>query len=299
MLGGGLIGTGWAAAFASTGHDVVVLDPDPAAADRLDDCWQQARSVLAQVGRGSPNATPPRMGRAEEAAQADFLQEALPEDLALKQRALRDLAPHLAEVRAIASSSSTFTADQIAEATGLGNRLLIGHPCNPPWLMPIVEISPGSACNPQAIEAARGIYENAGKTVLTLRKPMKGHLVNRLQIALWREALHLVVSGAASLEDTERAVTEALAPRWCDIGPHSVFALSGGRQGMAGFLDALGPAFQQIFDDLGQPQLDAPTRAALLGAYETADLPPLTSLARLRDSNLPQRLAAKTPVSRK
>ena len=126
---------------------------------------------------------------------------------------------------------------------------------------------------------------------------MKGHLVNRLQIALWREAVHLVTTGAASLEDTERAVTEALAPRWCDIGPHSVFALSGGAGGMAGFLDALGPAFQQIFDDLGRPQLDAGTRETLIRAYADAGLPPLKELERLRDSKLPQRLAAKTESS--
>lgn len=293
VLGGGLIGAGWAAAFASAGHDVVVLDPDPASADRLNDCWQQAQAVLAQTGRAAPVATPPRMGSTDDVARADFLQEALPEDLALKQRALRDLAPHLGTVRAIASSSSTYTADQIAEGTGLGDRLLIGHPCNPPWLMPVVEVSAGSGCNPQAIDAARIIYESAGKTVLTLLKPVKGHLVNRLQIALWREAVHLVTTGAASLEDTERAVSDALAPRWCEIGPHSVFALSGGANGMAGFLDALGPAFQLIFDDLGQPQLDAETRAALIRAYERSGLPPLAELVQRRDSNLPQRLRKK------
>ncbi|WBU59932.1 aldehyde dehydrogenase family protein [Paracoccus albus] len=231
VLGGGLIGTGWAVAFGAAGHDVVALDPDPVAADRLSDCWQQARPVLEQMGRLTAEATPPRIGSTDDAARADFLQEALPEDLALKRRALRAIAPVLAQARAIASSSSTFTADQIAEETGLADRLLIGHPCNPPWLMPVVEMSAGSVCQPQAIDSARQIYEGAGKTVLTLHKPVKGHLVNRLQLALWREAVHLVTTGAASLEDTERAVTEALAPRWCDIGPHSVFALSGGTGG--------------------------------------------------------------------
>ena len=297
VLGGGLIGAGWAVAFAAVGHDVVVLDPDPTAADRLAKCWRQARPVLAQMGRLIPDVMPPRIGGVDDAGQADFLQEALPEDLAIKLNAFRELAPLLAQARAVASSSSTFTADQIAEDTGLGDRLIIGHPCNPPWLMPIVEISAGSACLPEAVDAARKIYESAGKTVLTLRKPVKGHLVNRLQIALWREAVHLVTTGAASLEDTERAVTEALAPRWCDIGPHSVFALSGGAGGMAGFLNALGPAFQQIFDDLGRPQLDAGTRETLIRAYADAGLPPLKELERLRDSKLPQRLAAKTESS--
>ena len=99
--------------------------------------------------------------------------------------------------------------------------------------------------------------------------------------------MHLVATGAASLEDTERAVTDALAPRWCRLGPMSVFALAGAERGMAGFLEALGPQFQALFDDLGAPVLDAKTCRIIAEAYEAADLPPLAGIAADRDATMP------------
>lgn len=292
ILGGGLIGAGWAAAFAGAGHETRVLDPAPEAAARVAELWETAQPVLDRLGQLRPEAVPPRVVTdMAELAGARFVQEALPEDLSLKQRVFRDLAPHVETAEAVASSSSSFPPDRMAESTGLEPRFLIGHPCNPPYLMPVVEISAASACAPEAIAAARTLYEGLGKTVLTLNRPVAGHLVNRLQVALWREAVHLVTTGAASLEDTERAVTEALGPRWSMVGPHSVFALSGGARGMEGFLEALGPAFQDLFDDLGTPRLDDATKQALAEAYARADLPPLPDQARDRDARLPGLLA--------
>jgi len=288
VIGGGLIGAGWAGAFAGAGHETVVLDPDPAAADRVDAAWRAARDVMGRLGTLSNAATPPGViASADAIRDPDFVQEALPEVLALKRDALGALEPYLAPGTVIASSSSGFTAEEIGRKLFCERDLLIGHPCNPPYLMPVVEIAGGPATSDTALGFARAIYEGMGKTVLEVRKPVAGHLVNRLQAALWREAVHLVVSGAASLEDTERAVTEALAPRWCRIGPSSVFALAGADQGMAGFLDALGPQFQALWDDLGTPALDPETCTALVRAYEGADLPPLAEQAADRDATLP------------
>ncbi|MCI5074839.1 3-hydroxyacyl-CoA dehydrogenase NAD-binding domain-containing protein [Oricola sp.] len=288
VIGGGLIGAGWAGAFAGAGHETVVLDPDPAAAARVEATWLAAHDVMDRLGTLSPDAMLPRhVTRTDDIGKPGFVQEALPESLALKREVLAGLAPCLPAGTPVASSSSSFTADAIGHGLDFSADVLIGHPCNPPYLMPVVEIAGGAATSDEALARARAFYEAMGKTVLELRRPVAGHLVNRLQAALWREAVHLVATGAASLADTERAVTEALAPRWCRVGPNSVFALAGGDRGMGGFLDALGPQFEALWDDLGTPRLDAETCAALVRAYETAPLAPLPEQAADRDQTLP------------
>lgn len=287
VIGGGLIGAGWAAAFAGAGYETLVVDPDPRASDRVAATWEQARAVLARLGNLADGAGPPVVVATCPQGGVDLVQEALPESLDLKQRVLADVERKVGTDTIIASSSSSFTADAIAAGLERPDRLLIGHPCNPPYLMPVVEIAGGAGTSADAMARARGIYEAMGKTVLELKKPVAGHLVNRLQAALWREAVHLVATGAASLEDTERAVTDALAPRWCRLGPMSVFALAGAERGMTGFLEALGPQFQALFDDLGAPVLDAKTCRIIAEAYEAADLPPLAGIAADRDATMP------------
>ncbi len=298
VVGGGLIGAGWAAAFAGAGVETRVVDPDPGASARVAATWGQARAVLARLGHLAEDASPPAVLATFPRGGVDLVQEALPEDLALKRRVLADVEQRVGPETVIASSSSSFTADAIAEGLARPESLLIGHPCNPPYLMPVVEIAGGTATSADALSRARAVYEAMGKTVLELRKPVAGHLVNRLQAAIWREAVHLVATGAASLEDTERAVTEALAPRWCRLGPMSVFALAGAERGMAGFLEALGPQFQALFDDLGAPVLDADTCRTVADAYETADLPPLARIAADRDATMPVLLELVTRMNR-
>lgn len=289
VVGGGLIGAGWAAAFAGAGHETLVLDPSPEAAGRVADTWAAALPVLERLSLLKPDAAAPRLVTGpEDLGQPDFVQEALPEDLSLKHRVLGGLEPLLDPRTVIASSSSSFTAAQIgAGLKVLKASVVIGHPCNPPYLMPVVEIVGAEGTAPDALARARAVYEGIGKTVLELRKPVAGHLVNRLQAALWREAVHLVASGAASLAETERAVTLALAPRWCLIGPSAIFALAGGERGMEGFLEALGGPFEELWDDLGSPRLDRETRAALVAAAaDGGELPDLTRLAAHRDRHL-------------
>jgi 3-hydroxyacyl-CoA dehydrogenase len=288
VLGGGLIGAGWAAAFAGAGCSTTVVDPDEKAGERVAATFENARDVLGCLGKLAENVSPPVVVAAlDDDADPDLVQEALPENLDLKRKVLAAVEGRVRADTIIASSSSSFTADVIAEGLARPQNLLIGHPCNPPYLMPVVEIAGGSATSPETLSRARAIYEEMGKTVLELKKPVAGHLVNRLQAAIWREAVHLVATGAASLEDTERAVTEALAPRWCRLGPMTVFALAGADRGMAGFLEALGPQFQALFDDLGAPVLDEATCATIASAYENSNLPPLADIAADRDATMP------------
>lgn len=297
VLGGGLIGCGWAAAFAGAGHAVYVADPDPKTADRLAETWAAAQPVLTALGVLHADAkTPCHVMDVAEAPSPDLVQESLPENLTLKHRALQALEKVIAADTPIASSSSGFTPDQIAQGLAHPDRLFIAHPCNPPYLMPTVELV-GQAGTPAALlDQADALYTAMGKTVLRMAKPMPGHLVNRLQFALWREAVHLVSTGAASLADVERAVSEGLAPRWCLMGPAGVFHLSGGDAGMAGYLDALGPATSAMWNDLGTPDLDPETANALIEGMKNTDPRSPQNLAQARDRALPVVMKALKPI---
>ncbi len=284
VLGGGLIGAGWAASFGLAGHAVRVIDPDMAAAQaRLDEVWGRATAAMGEEGALRPVILP-----APEGPAPALVQECLPERLALKRAALATIEPLLDQDTLIASSSSGLSPDDLQQGLAGAGRLFIAHPCNPPWLMPVVELSGGAATTPESLTRARAFYEGLGKRVLTLAKPMPGHLVNRLQAALWREAVHLVREGVASLADVEDAVTLGLAPRWCLMGPSAVFHVSGGPRGFDGFFDALGPEFERWWGTLGAPRFDAETRAALVQGMAKADPRSVAEIGAARDRRLPE-----------
>ncbi|KNY14084.1 hydrogenase [Shinella sp. SUS2] len=288
ILGGGLIGCGWAVAFAGAGHKTVVIDPDPATEDRLAATWSTGRPVVERLGQLSPAAVPPRWSTtaATAGAKPELLQECLPERMALKIEALQALEPFLHPDTIIASSSSGLDPDQMAEGLARPERLLIAHPCNPPYLMPVVELCGGLETSATTIEWAQRFYEAMGKTVLKLSRPMPGHLVNRLQTALWREAVYLAREGVASVGDIERAVTAGLAPRWCFVGPTGVFHLAGAEGGIARCIDQLGPQIERWWESLGAPALDEKARRLLASGMEAHDPRPVEAIAADRDDKL-------------
>lgn len=286
VLGGGLIGAGWAVAFAGSGHSVSVLDRDAETAQRLASIWAVGRNVLAQLGALAPEAAAPVVIRdySELPAAPVLVQEALPERLELKRAALRELEIHIPPNCLIASSSSGLTATCLQEGMRYPDRLFIAHPCNPPYLMPTVELCGGVQTAPGILGRAEAIYRSLGKTVLRLRREVPGHLINRLQFALWREAVHLAANGVASLADIEAAVMVGLAPRWISTGPSTVFHLAGGEGGLTRFLAELGPAVEGCWADLGRPQLDSGTCALLVEAMaEIAGGRSPSELAMVRD----------------
>lgn len=288
ILGGGLIGAGWAAVFAASGARVVVIDPAPGVAERLAELWPRAFSAMAELGReGAVPPLPQVVASAELAGPApDWLQENLPENLALKQQTLAALEPLLTPATIIASSSSGLSPDDIGAGLVHPGRVVIVHPCNPSWLMPVVELCCATSAPEGLVERATAMLEGQGKTVLRLNRAMPGHLVNRLQAALWREAVHLAQSGVASLGDIERAVVLGLGPRWSLIGPSTVFHVSGGAAGMQGFLNALGPEFERWWATLGQPALDEDTCRVLIAGMAAADPRPVAEIAATRDAAL-------------
>lgn len=290
ILGSGRIGGGWAAVFAGAGHQVTVIDPDPAAAERLAALWPKAIPPMAELGLApGDTALPVVVARAAEAATTgapDWVQESLPEQLALKQAVLAGLEPLLTPATVIASSSSGLSPDDMGRDLADPARVIIAHPCNPSYLMPVVELCGGSLTPSAVIEQATAVFQAMGKTVLRMNRIMPGHLVNRLQAALWREAVFMAAEGVASLGDIDRAVTLGLGPRWALIGPSKVFHVSGGEGGMARFLEALGPEFERWFASLGNPRLDAATGEVLIRGMAEDDPRPVAEIAAERDRRL-------------
>jgi len=272
VIGAGTIGAAWAAFFALAGRLVHVADPGHGAAARIDDMMVRARPVMQALGTlGAAPTTPVLVhGIADAVGTAAFIQEALPEDLALKQRAYQAVEAHAPTDALLMSSSSGLLPSVLQEGLAHPERFLVAHPCNPAYLMPLVELVGGTQTAPVALERAERFYQALGKQTIRLQREATGHLVNRLQAALWREAVHLVAQGYASVADVDRAVTEGLGARWTVCGPHAIFHLSGGSEGMAGFLQRLGPAVEGWWADLGTPTLDDATCQRLIEQMQAA-----------------------------
>ncbi|HVR51348.1 MAG TPA: 3-hydroxyacyl-CoA dehydrogenase NAD-binding domain-containing protein [Pseudorhodoferax sp.] len=289
VLGAGTIGAAWAAFFALAGLPVRVADPAPDAQQRLDAMLARARPAMQALGMLSDQATLPRLCASIEEAVAGVaaIQEALPEQLALKHAAYRAVESAAPADALLMSSSSGLLPTLLQQGMAHPERLLIAHPCNPAYLMPLVELVGGQATSAATMDRAEAFYRALGKQTVRLQREATGHLVNRLQAALWREAVHLVAEGHATVADVDRAVTEGLGARWTVCGPHAIFHLSGGAQGMAGFLDRLGPAVESWWADLGQPTLDAATRAKLIAQMQDAAQGRSTeAMAQARDEHM-------------
>ena len=298
VIGTGTIGMSWAALFLARGLAVSASDPAPDAEARLRRFVADAWPVLARLGQLP--AAPPQQdltfdadpGRA--AAGADFVQESSPEREAIKREVLARIDAVLAPEIVLASSSSGLLISRLQDACRHPERVVIGHPFNPPHLIPLVEVVGGTQTAPATIERAMAFYQSIGKRPIHIRREVPGHVANRLQAALWREAVHLVASGVASVADVDTAISEGPGLRWALMGPHLTFHLAGGAGGMAHFLEQLGPPRESWWNDLGAPSLTPEVREALTGgvAAEAAGRD-IAALAAARDRFLIDLLSLK------
>ncbi|MCF6524688.1 3-hydroxyacyl-CoA dehydrogenase NAD-binding domain-containing protein [Streptomyces sp. JJ36] len=274
-VGAGVIGGGWVAHYLARGYRVTAWDPAADAAARLRRLVDAAWPALEQLGLAE-DASPDRLtfagSLAEAVAGAEFVQESAPEDLALKRELLAELDATTPPGVVIASSTSGFPMTEMQTAAAGPGRLVVGHPFNPPYLVPLVEVAGGERTDPAAVTWASRFYEAAGKSVVTLDRELPGFLANRLQEALWREALHMVANGEATVRDIDASITEGPGLRWAFMGPCLTFALAGGEGGMAHMLDHFGPSLRSPWTRLEAPPLDDGLRAALVdGCAEAAD----------------------------
>lgn len=297
VIGAGTIGASWAAYFLSRGIQVSAGDPSPGAPDLLRRMIATAWPVLMRLGGradADPDAWTFDADPARACAGCDFVQESAPERIGIKQDLLARIDAALPEDVVIASSTSGLLASRLSERCAHPGRVVIGHPFNPPHLIPLVEVVGGAKGSPEAVAAAMGFYRAIGKHPIEIRKEVPGHLANRLQAALWREAVHLVAEGVATVADVDAAISEGPGLRWALMGPHVTFHLAGGEGGIGHFLHHLLPAVTSWWDDLGHPRVDDRVQAMLTQGVEAATGGASTAdLARRRDAALVRLLEAR------
>jgi 3-hydroxyacyl-CoA dehydrogenase len=288
VVGTGVIGASWAALFLAHGLDVVATDPAPDAEERL-------RADVAATGIAAPDRLTFVADLAEAVADADFVQENGPEREDVKHAVFAALDAAARPDVVLASSSSGMLPSAIAKACAAHpERVLVGHPFNPPHLLPLVEVVPGEKTSDAAVDQAMAFYTALGKKPIRLRHELPGHIANRLQAALWREAYSLVDRGVATVADIDTAISNGPGLRWAVIGPFAGQHLSGGPGGIAHVLEHLGPPTAAWWRDMGDPSLTPELVDKIvagvdeeLGAIEPAEL-----VAR-RDAVLRTLLASK------
>ncbi|MBW5421808.1 L-carnitine dehydrogenase [Streptomyces sp. BG9H] len=304
-IGAGVIGGGWVAHFLGRGYDVTAWDPAPGAEQRLGRLVEGAWPALRQLGLAE-GASLERLTVAatleEAVADAQFVQESAPEKLELKRDLLAELDAATPPGVVIASSTSGYPmTDMQTEAADPG-RLVVGHPFNPPYLIPLVEVVGGERTDDAAVAWASRFYEVAGKSVITMKSEVPGFIANRLQEALWREALHMVANGEATVQEIDDSITEGPGLRWAFMGPMLTFALAGGEGGMAHMLDHFGPSLKSPWTRLEAPELDKKLYDAVVaGCDEEAAGRTIADLVAERDQGVIDVLRAtgRLPQQRK
>ncbi|UXZ55134.1 L-carnitine dehydrogenase [Halomonas sp. 7T] len=291
VIGTGVIGNGWIARALANGWDVVAFDPDPDAPQRtrafVDNAWASLeKHGLAQ----GANPTRLRFVESLEAAVegADLIQENVPERLDLKRKILAELDAAAAPQVLIGSSTSGFKpSDLQQDCTRAPGRVIVAHPFNPVYLLPLVELVGGEATAPDEIERARTLYQALAMRPLVVRREIEGHIADRLMEALWREALHLVNDGVATTEEIDAAVVYGCGLRWSLMGTFLTFHLAGGEQGMRHMLEQFGPALKLPWTKLEAPELtDELIDRVVEGCEHQAAGRPVAELDRRRDDFL-------------
>lgn len=254
ILGAGTIGASWAAYFLARGIDVAIYDPSPlresAVAEYLANAWP-AIQRLSGTRRACPKEWTFSTDLEVAVRDMQFIQESAPEELHLKRALFAKLDGLVAADVIIASSTSSLVMSKLQSELHTASRFVVAHPFNPPHLMPLVEVVGGSLTDATVCGWCRQFFELHGKEVLVLRKEVPGHLVNRLQAALFQEAVWLVREGVASTSDVDRGIAFGPALRWALMGTFLTFHL-GAETGIAGYLESLGGAHLQMWQDLGR-----------------------------------------------
>lgn len=290
VVGAGTIGASWAALFMAFGHESRICDPAPNAEafarKFIANAWPTLQTLGWVVEGASPDRVSFHASPAEACEGAGFVQESGPEREDIKIETFRQMDAVLPKDVVIASSSSGLLITRVSVKCKHPERCVIGHPFNPPHLIPLVEVVGGEKTSPDAIARAMGFYRALGKHPIHIKKEVRGHVANRLQAALWREAVHLVNEGVVSVADADAAVAYGPGLRWALMGPHLTFHLAGGEGGMANFMAHLAPAVQTWIDDLGNPRLADVKQVIIDGVAEEAGSRSIADLQKWRDRKL-------------
>jgi 3-hydroxyacyl-CoA dehydrogenase len=258
IVGTGVIGASWAAYYLSRGLDVIATDPAPNAEVNLRKYVDEAWTLLSSMGL-KPGASRDRLAFTTDMTQAlskaDLVQENGPERPDFKMKLFADMDDATPVDSLIASSSSGITPSVMQSKCKHPERIVVGHPFNPPHIIPLVEVVGGAKTSPESIERAMAFYASIGKKPIFLRKELPGHVANRFQAALYREMLYIIEQGILSVEDTDAAVSYGPGLRWGVMGQSLQWHLGGGPGGIKHFMEHLMEPLQGMMKVLGIPNI--------------------------------------------
>ena len=291
IIGGGVIGGGWAARFLLMGWNVRVYDTDPEATRKIGEVLDNARASLPGL---SDVALPPEGAlsfhdtMSEAVEGASWIQESVPERLDLKHRVFATLQQHCPTDAIIGSSTSGFKPSELQQGSSRPGQIIVAHPFNPVYLLPLIELVPSDANPPQLIAAAKEVLTSIGSYPLHVRKEIDAHIADRFLEAVWREALWLIKDEVATTEEIDNAIRYGFGLRWAQMGLFETYRIAGGEAGMRHFIEQFGPCLSwpwtKLMDvpELTEELIDAVAGQsdAQSGAYT------IRELERMRDGNL-------------
>jgi len=291
IIGGGVIGGGWLARFLLNGWNVHLFDPDPQAKRKIDEVLKNARHALPMLyDTAMPTeGTITYCETMEQAvAQADWIQESVPERLDIKHKVLAEIQAHCRADAVIGSSTSGFKPSELQEKSERPDQIMVCHPFNPVYLLPLIEVVPSIQTSATHVERAKEFLTSVGLYPLHVRKEIDAHIADRFLEAVWREGLWLIKDGIATTEEIDNAIRYGFGLRWAQMGLFETYRIAGGEAGMAHFIAQFGPCLEwpwtklmdvpELTDDL--VQMIADQSDAQSGAHS------IRELERMRDNNL-------------
>lgn len=291
IIGGGVIGGGWAARFLLNGWDVQVFDPDPQAERKISEVLTNARRSLPGL---SEVALPPEGALrfcatiSDAVGGADWIQESVPERLEIKHQTFSDIQAHCSGDAVIGSSTSGFKPSQLQQNAKRPEQIMVCHPFNPVYLLPLVEVVTTSVNTERHIEAAKSWLNGLGMHPLHLKKEIDAHVADRFLEAVWREALWLVKDGIATTEEIDDAIRYGFGIRWAQMGLFETYRVAGGEAGMKHFMAQFGPALKWPWTKLMDvPDFNDELVDLIAGQSDTqSGAYTIRQLEQIRDNNL-------------
>jgi carnitine 3-dehydrogenase len=291
IVGGGVIGGGWAARFLLNGWDVDVFDPDPQAERKIGEVLANARRSLPELydcALPDEGSLKFRDELADAVADAHWIQESAPERLDLKHKVLADIQRNAPDTAIIGSSTSGFKPSQLQEGAARPDQIIVAHPFNPVYLLPLIEVVGSPANAAETITRAQDLLTGIGMKALHVRKEIDAHIADRLLEAVWREGLWMIKDGIATTEEIDDAIRFGFGLRWAQMGLFETYRIAGGEAGMAHFIQQFGPALEWPWTKLMDVPELTPELVQTIADQSDAQSGHLSirELERLRDDNL-------------
>lgn len=290
IIGAGVIGAAWAARWMLCGSDALVYDPGPETERIVSEVAENARHSWERMGLASAREGSLTITQSiEEAAdEVALVQESVPEDVILKKQVLKQIEKAAPKSALIASSTSGLLPSELQEDMKYPERFLVGHPFNPVYLLPMVEVVAGKKTSPSSVSSAMHLYQTVGMKPLEVRVEIDAFIADRLLEAVWREALWLVNDGVATTAEIDDVIRFGFGLRWAQMGLFENYRIAGGEGGMKHFIQQFGPSLDWPWSKLTDTPDLSDQLVERIGSQSDAQSGHLTvrELERIRDNNL-------------